>query len=167
MADKLPVLHTTYNFKPKNANGYVKIYFECSPGDVVIDDSDKGKLLNADTVLQLLTQLVTLVNGKEDRVIMAWSYSIDKSIVFPRGQIIYEQDTGVIRIADGINTYDNLGHAKGAITSEDITLDESIDPVFVFSKDGTDTSVDLGTVEAKTESETPAEDAKSVFITNN
>ena len=167
MADKLPVLHTTYNFKPKNANGYVKIYFECSPGDVVIDDSDKGKLLNADTVLQLLTQLVTLVNGKEDRVIMAWSYSIDKNIVFPRGQIIYEQDTGVIRIADGINTYDNLGHAKGAITSEDIALDESIDPVFVFSKDGTDTSVDLGTVEAKTESETPAEEAKSVFITNN
>ena len=167
MADKLPVLHTTYNFKPKNANGYVKIYFECGPQDVVVEDSDKGQLLNADNLLQLLTQLVALVNSKEDRVVMAWSYSINKSAIFPRGQIIYEQDTGVIRIADGINTYDNLGHAKGAITSEDIALDESIDPVFVFSKDGTDTSVDLGTVEAKTESETPAEDAKSVFITNN
>lgn len=166
MADKLPVLHTTYNFKPKNANGYVKIYFECGPQDVVIEDSDKGKLLNADTILQLLTQLVTLVNSKENRVMMGWSYSIDKNTIYPKGQIIYEQDTGVIRIADGINKYDDLGHAKGAISSEEIELDESIAPIFVFNQDGSETTVDLGTTEAKTESETPAEDAKSVFITN-
>lgn len=166
MADKLPVLHTTYNFKPKNANGYVKIYFECGPQDVVVEDSVKGQLLNADNLLQLLTQLVTLVNSKEDRVVMAWSYSIDKSAIFPRGQIIYEQDTGVIHIADGINTYDNLGHVKGAIASDEIALDESISPVFVFSQDGTETTVDLGTTEAKEESETPSEDAKSVFITD-
>ena len=167
MADKLPVLHTTYNFKPKNAFGYVKIYFECSPQDVVIEDSDKSNLLNADNMLQLLTQLVTLINSKQDNIMMAWSYNIDKNIVFPKGQIIYEQDTGVIHIADGINTYDNLGHVKGAITSDEFALDESISPVFVFSQDdGTETTVDLGTTEAKTESETPSEDAKSVFITD-
>ena len=166
MADKLPVLHTTYNFKPKNAFGYVKIYFECSPQDVVIEDSDKSNLLNADNMLQLLTQLVTLINSKQDNIVMAWSYSIDKSAIFPRGQIIYEQDTGVIRIADGINTYDNLGHTKGVISSEEIVLDESISPIFVFSQDGTETTVDLGTTEAKKESETPSEDAKSVFITD-
>lgn len=166
MADKLPILHTTYNFKPKNAFGYVKIYFECSPQDVVIEDSDKSNLLNADNMLQLLTQLVTLINSKQDNILMAWSYNIDKNIVFPKGQSIYEQDTGILRIADGINTYDNLGHVKGAITSEEIALDESISPVFVFSQDGTETTVDLGTTEAKTESETPSEDAKSVFITD-
>ena len=166
MADKLPVLHTTYNFKPKNANGYVKIYFECSPQDIIIEDSDKDKLLNSDNLLQLLTQLVTLANNAQNKVLMTWSYSIDKSEVFPRGQIIYEQDTGVIRIGDGINTYDNLGHVKDAITSDEIALDESISPVFVFSQDGSETTVDLGTTEAKTESETPSEDAKSVFITD-
>ena len=167
MADKLPVLHTTYNFKPKNANGYVKIYFECSPQDIIIEDSDKDKLLNSDNLLQLLTQLVTLANNAQNKVLMTWSYSIDKSEVFPRGQIIYEQDTGVIRIGDGNSTYENLGHAKPAITAEEVELDESIEPIFVFNQDGSETTVNLGTTEAKNESETPAEDATSVFITNN
>ena len=181
MADKLPVLHTTYNFKPKNANGYVKIYFESGPQDVVVEDSDKGQLLNADNLLQLLTHLVALVNSKEDRVVMAWSYSIDKSAIFPRGQIIYEQDTGILRIADGIKTYENLipvngssttitpepgGGTGGTTTVDDMSLDESIDPIFVYTKDDAETTVHLGTVEAKTASETPAEDAKSVFTIN-
>ena len=182
MADKLPILHTTYNFKPKNAFGYVKIYFECSPQDVVIEDSDKSNLLNADNMLQLLTQLVTLINSKQDNILMAWSYNIDKNIVFPKGQFIYEQDTGILRIADGIKTYENLIPVKGSSTTvtpepggggtggtttvDDMSLDESIDPIFVYTKDDAETTVHLGTVEAKTASETPAEDAKSVFTIN-
>ena len=189
MADKLPVLHTTYNFKPKNAFGYVKIYFECSPQDVVIEDSDKSNLLNADNMLQLLTQLVALINSKQDNILMAWSYNIDKNIVFPKGQFIYEQDTGILRIADGIKTYENLipvkgssttitpepgggtggttgGSSESTITVDNMSLDKSIDPIFVYSKDDAEITVHLGTVEAKTESETPAEDAKSVFTIN-
>ena len=181
MADKLPVLHTTYNFKPKNAFGYVKIYFECSPQDVVIEDSDKSNLLNADNMLQLLTQLVALINSKQDNILMAWSYNIDKNIVFPKGQFIYELDTCTLRIADGIKTYENLipvngssttitpepgGGTGGTTTVDDMSLDESIDPIFVYTKDDAETTVHLGTVEAKTESETPAEDAKSVFTIN-
>ena len=157
-----PVLHTIYNFKPKNANGYVKIYFESTLSDIVIDDTNKNQLLGLNNLLELMIKLTTMIQNKANSVIMTWSYEVDKNAVYPLGQIIYEQDTGVIRIADGYSKYSDLGNVKGAIRAEEINLDSSVYPI--FEENNTGDNYDLGTVEAYENGAEPDETAKAAYI---
>lgn len=157
-------LHTRYHFKPENSQNYATLYFENTLDDVVIPDKDQNKNYPGKTLKELLVNLTT----KLDRCALApklvYSYTVEHNRVYPKGTLIAEMDTGLIRMADGRTPYDQLG-SKVAIESPDTNIENDTTQALIL--DGQNTIIQFGTPEVLLTDTDPSDSTKTAaFIVN-
>ena len=109
MADSEKILHSVYNYKGTQGGKYIKVYFETGAGDVAIPAGLKDTCYGSTTLDSFIQTVVQKIAGLNPLTIIRSSFQFDPEEVFTRpGQMLYEFNTGRVKIADGTRSYKNL-----------------------------------------------------------
>lgn len=100
------IVHVKYRFKPQGSDEYITAYFESTLSDIIIPESMRSKMYDCENMQDFCDALAADIALMKP--IYQMSYKYDKDRVYPEGKILYESDTGKMRVSDGRTKYSDL-----------------------------------------------------------